>query len=131
QVFAEKPIAVDGPGVRHVMETCRMAREKNLNLVSGLCYRYQFAKQDVIKRVHDGAVGDIVALETKYNTGGLWHRGNSPDWTEMEYQIRNWIYFNWLSGDHINEQHIHSLDKIAWAMNEYPVKATASGGRIV
>lgn len=130
-VFAEKPIAVDGPGIRSVMDTCRMAREKKLNIVSGLCYRYQFAKRDVIQRVHDGAVGDIVALETKYNTGGLWHRGNSPDWSEMEYQIRNWIYFNWLSGDHINEQHIHSLDKIAWAMNEYPVKATASGGRIV
>ncbi|MEX2015898.1 MAG: Gfo/Idh/MocA family oxidoreductase, partial [Candidatus Hydrogenedentales bacterium] len=130
-VFAEKPIAVDGAGVRSVMETCRLAREKKLNIVSGLCYRYQFAKQDVVKRVHDGAVGDIVVLETKYNTGGLWHRGSSPDWSEMEYQIRNWIYFNWLSGDHINEQHIHSLDKIAWAMNEYPVKATASGGRVV
>jgi predicted dehydrogenase len=130
-VFAEKPVAVDPAGVRSVLESCRRAREKRLSIVSGLCYRYEFAKQATIARLRDGAVGDFTAMETVYNTGGLWHKGNNPDWSEMEYQIRNWIYWCWLSGDHINEQHIHSLDKIAWAMgDEYPAKCVASGGRV-
>jgi len=130
-LFVEKPIAVDPTGVRHVMESCRMAKEKNVNVVSGLCYRYQFSKQATMKRIHDGEIGDIIAMETKYNTGPLWYKDRKPDWSEMEYQIRNWLYYCWLSGDHINEQHIHSLDKIAWAMGDaYPHSATASGGRI-
>lgn len=131
-VFCEKPVAVDAAGVRSVLDTCRRAREKGLNVVSGLCYRYEFRKKETMMRIHDGAIGEIVAMETVYNTTGLWHRGRNPEWSEMEYQIRNWLYFDWLSGDHIVEQHIHSLDKLAWAMgDEYPVKATASGGRIV
>jgi predicted dehydrogenase len=130
-VFCEKPVAVDPVGVRHVMETCRMAKEKNLNIVSGLCYRYEFAKQATMQQIHDGLIGDIINMQTTYNTGGLWHKGQNPEWSEMEYQIRNWLYFCWLSGDHINEQHIHSLDKIAWAMgDEPPAKATANGGRV-
>ncbi len=99
--------------------------------MSGLCYRYQFAKQATIARLHDGAIGEYTGMECAYNTGALWHHGNNSDWSEMEYQIRNWLYFCWLSGDHINEQHIHSLDKIAWAMNDKPpVKCVSSGGRI-
>ncbi|HUR29501.1 MAG TPA: Gfo/Idh/MocA family oxidoreductase [Planctomycetota bacterium] len=130
-LFVEKPVAVDAPGVRSVLESARMAREKKLNVVSGLCYRYMFAKQAVMERVHGGDIGEIVAMETTYNTGALWHRGRKPEWSDMEWQIRNWLYFTWLSGDHIAEQHIHSLDKIAWAMkDESPVKATSSGGRV-
>ncbi|MBI2435425.1 MAG: Gfo/Idh/MocA family oxidoreductase [Candidatus Hydrogenedentes bacterium] len=130
-VFCEKPIAVDPVGVRQVMETCEMAQGKGLNIVSGLCYRYEFSKQDTMKRIHDGELGDILVIQTTYNTGGLWHRGSDPNWSEMEYQVRNWLYFDWLSGDHINEQHIHSLDKVAWAMGDaYPVKCTSSGGRV-
>ncbi len=130
-VFCEKPVAVDPVGVRSVLETCKKAKAERLSVVSGLCYRYQFAKQETIQRIHDGMIGDITAMEMVYNTGGLWHRGRKPEWSEMEYQVRNWIYFTWLSGDHINEQHIHSLDKIAWVMrDEPPHKATASGGRI-
>lgn len=130
-VFCEKPIAVDAPGVRSVLETCRLAKEKKLNIVSGLCYRYENVKRDIISRIHDGAIGEIRVMQTTYNTGGLWHKGRQPEWSEMEFQIRNWLYFDWLSGDHINEQHIHSLDKIAWAMNNvYPIQATSSGGRI-
>ena len=131
-VFCEKPIAVDPTGVRHVMETCRMAKDKNLSIVSGLCYRYEYSKRDLMSRIHDGTIGDIISMETVYNTSSLWHKGRNEEWSEMEYQVRNWLYFDWLSGDHINEQHIHSLDKIAWAMGDvYPAKATASGGRSV
>ncbi len=130
-VFCEKPIAVDPAGVRSVLATCKKAEKKGLNIVSGLCYRYQFSKQDTIQQIHDGAIGDIITMQTTYNTGGLWHKGRKDNWSDMEYQMRNWLYFSWLSGDHINEQHIHSLDKIGWAMNNvYPDKVTSSGGRI-
>jgi predicted dehydrogenase len=130
--FVEKPVAVDGPGVRHVVETCKLAREKRLNVVSGLCYRYERKKRATIQRLHDGAVGNVIAMQCTYNTGGLWYRGRDPKWTEMENQLRNWLYYTWLSGDHTAEQHIHSLDKLAWAMkDEYPVKCVASGGRAV
>jgi len=130
-LFVEKPISTDAPGVRSMMESGEMARKKGLNVVSGLCYRYERKKRELIQRVHDGAVGEIINMQCTYNTGGLWHRGHQPQWSEMEYQIRNWLYFTWLSGDHTAEQHIHSLDKIAWAMGDvYPVKCTASGGRI-
>lgn len=131
-LFVEKPVAVDAPGLRHIWRSCEMAAEKGLSLVSGLCYRYQFAKQETLARVHAGDIGDITALQCTYNTGALWHRGTHPDWTPMEYQMRNWLYHTWLSGDHIAEQHIHSLDKILWAMGDVaPESCTASGGRIV
>jgi myo-inositol 2-dehydrogenase / D-chiro-inositol 1-dehydrogenase len=98
----------------------------------GLCYRYENKKRDTIKRIHEGAVGDILTIETVYNTSGLWHKGRNKKWSEMEYQLRNWLYFCWLSGDHIVEQHIHSLDKMMWVMGDKPpLKATASGGRTV
>lgn len=130
-VFCEKPIAVDPAGVRSVRETSKLAAQKGLSLVSGLCYRYQFSKQDIVKRLQDGAVGKILTMQTTYNTGALWYHDRQPEWSDMEYQVRNWLYHDWLSGDHINEQHIHSLDKIGWVMgNVYPVKATSSGGRV-
>jgi predicted dehydrogenase len=129
-VFAEKPVAVDAPGVRAVFKAVEEARRKNLNLVSGLCYRYEPGRRELMKRVHDGALGDIVALQVTYNTGGLWVVPRKPGWSDMEWQVRNWLYFTWLSGDHICEQHIHSLDVAAWAMqDQYPVKAVGSGGR--
>ena len=129
-VFCEKPVAVDAPGVRAVMEACREAKAKNLSIVSGLCYRYERSKRETMARVHDGAIGDIVALQTNYNTHGLWSFKRQPDWSDMEWQLRNWLYFTWLSGDHNVEQHIHSLDKMAWAMkDEPPVRAFGLGGR--
>ena len=131
-VFAEKPVAVDAPGVRAVLATCDEARKKNLAVVSGLCYRYEHAKRETMKRVHEGAVGDIVALHCTYNTGYLRVFEKQPDWSDMEWQMRNWLYFTWLSGDHNVEQHVHSLDKMAWAMqDEYPVRASGTGGRQV
>jgi predicted dehydrogenase len=131
-IFCEKPIAVDAPGVRSVMESSNLAKRKNLSLVSGLCYRYERAKRETMKRVHEGSVGDIIALHTSYNTGGLWHFDRKPDWSDMEWQLRNWLYFTWLSGDHIVEQHVHSLDKMAWAMQDQPpIRASGVGGRQV
>jgi predicted dehydrogenase len=129
--FVEKPIAVDAPGVRSVIETCDKAKSKGLAIVSGLCWRYHPAVQETVRRVvEDNAIGDIISIESYYNTGSLWHRGDNPDWSRMEYQIRNWLYFSWLSGDHINEQAVHSLDKTAWLQGDIqPVRAVGTGGR--
>ncbi len=131
-VFCEKPVAVDAPGVRSVLETTELARQKGLSIVSGLCYRYDRPKRELIQRVHDGAIGSILAMQVSYNTGTLWHHPRQAEWSEMEYQLRNWLYFTWLSGDFNVEQHVHSLDKAAWAMHdEPPLQATALGGRQV
>ncbi len=131
-IFAEKPCCVDATGARSVFESCLQAKSRNRAVVTGLCYRYDPPKQEIMKRIHDGAIGDIVALHTTYDTTFLWSKARQPSWSDMEWQIRNWLYFTWLSGDHIVEQHVHSLDKMAWAMkNEYPVKATGTGGRQV
>ena len=115
-----------------MLETCAEAKKKGLSVVSGLCYRYDLAKRETIQRVHDGAVGDIVALNVNYNTGTLWMHPRKESWSDMEWQLRNWLYFTWLSGDHNTEQHVHSLDKAAWVMrDEPPVKAWGLGGRPV
>ncbi|MBI3467564.1 MAG: Gfo/Idh/MocA family oxidoreductase [Planctomycetes bacterium] len=131
-VFCEKPVAVDAPGVRSVLATCEEAKRKNLAVVSGLCWRYHTGKRETFKQIHDGAIGDIVAMQVSYNTGGLWMHARQPHWSDMEWQLRNWLYFTWLSGDHNVEQHVHSLDKAAWAMHdEPPVRAIGLGGRQV
>jgi predicted dehydrogenase len=131
-IFAEKPVAVDGPGVRRVLRACDEARKKNLAVVSGLCWRYDKGMREAIGRVHAGAIGNIVALQCTYNTGALWMVPRESRFSDMEWQCRNWPYFTWLSGDHNVEQHIHSLDKMAWAMkNQYPTKAVGLGGRQV
>ena len=131
-VFCEKPVATDAPGVRSVLETVKQAKEKNLSIVSGLCWRYDLGVRETVNRIRDGAIGDLVAIHTNYLTGPLWHRGRKPEWSEMEYQIRNWLYFTWLSGDHIVEQHIHSLDKAVWLMDDqFPEKCFGLGGRQV
>lgn len=129
--FVEKPIAVDVPGVHSVMDSCRQAEQKGLAVVSGLCWRYHPAVRETVRRVtEDGAIGDIVAIRSCYNAGGLWHRGDKPDWSRMEYEIRNWLYFTWLSGDCICEQAVHSLDKTAWVQGDvHPLRAFGTGGR--
>lgn len=128
--FVEKPIAVDVPGALSVRNTCALAEENGLAVVSGLCWRYDLGVKETMRRIQDGAIGDIIAIESHYNTGTLWHRGHEPDWSEMEYQIRNWLYFTWLSGDHICEQAVHSLDKTAWLNGDAsPVRASGMGGR--
>jgi predicted dehydrogenase len=129
-VFCEKPVGTDVPSVKKVLALGDMAKQKNLNLVSGLCYRYDDAKRDTMQKIHEGAIGDIVALQGNYLTGWLWMNPRQPAWGDMEWQLRNWLYFTWLSGDHIVEQHIHTLDKMLWAMKDVPpARCTAVGGR--
>lgn len=129
-VFAEKPVCVDAPGYRSILETTELARQKNLSIVSGLCWRYDYGVRETMKRVMDGAIGEIIAIREMYNARGLWHHGHDPKWSDMEYQMRNWLYFTWLSGDHIVEQACHSIDKMAWAMKDAsPVKCVGVGGR--
>jgi predicted dehydrogenase len=129
-VFAEKPMAVDAPGVRRVLAAGDRARQKKLSFVSGFQTRYSPSAREEVRRVHDGEIGDLVAIEGVYNTGPLWHRGRQPEWTEMEFQLRNWYYFTWLSGDHLVEQHVHFLDFVGWLMREEPpLQAWGYGGR--
>ena len=133
-VFCEKPVAVDAPGVRAVLASCEEAKKKRLSIVSGLCWRYDPGVRETMKRVMDGAIGRIVTVQETYNCGPPWFRNKDrqPDWTEMEYQMRNWYPFTWLSGDHNVEQHVHSLDKVGWLMNEEPPeRAWGMGGRQV
>ncbi|NDA62433.1 MAG: gfo/Idh/MocA family oxidoreductase [Chitinophagia bacterium] len=128
-VFMEKPVATDPAGVQKVLATAAIAKEKKLNVVVGLQRHYQdsyralFEKKDLI--------GDITSAQAWWNNEGVWVRPRKPNQTEMEYQMRNWYYFNWLCGDHITEQHIHNIDVINWFKGDYPVKAQGMGGRQV
>ncbi len=128
--FAEKPHAIDPPGVRLARETFDLAKQKKLSVVSGLIYRYVPAFRETMKRVHDGAIGDIVAIEENYLRTPYVMAPREPKDTEIEYQFRNWYHFSWLSGDDILQSLVHNLDKAVWAMREeVPVKAHGVGGR--
>lgn len=129
-VFAEKPLCVDAAGYRSVTQTIEEARKKKLAFVDGFCWRYSIGERQTFPRVHDGAIGDIVSIYSHYNAAQLWMKPRQPDWSDTEWQLRNWLYFTWLSGDHIVEQAVHTIDKVAWAMkDEMPVRAWATGGR--
>jgi predicted dehydrogenase len=138
-VFMEKPVAVDAPGVRQVIEANKLAREKKLKVGVGLQRHHQAGYLETIKRIKDGAIGDIVAMRAYWNGGGVWDPRKTREQckTEMEYQVLNSYYYNWLSGDHICEQHIHNLDVCNWVAGgkdheaAYPVKANGMGGRQV
>ena len=130
-IFAEKPVAVDATGVRSVIASSELATQKNLSIVAGTIYRRHTAFRDIIKRVQDGAIGDIVGANCYYNVGGVWLRPRQAGWSDMEWQLRNWYYFTWLSGDHIVEQHVHNLDVMNWAVGAHPVSAYGIGGREV
>jgi myo-inositol 2-dehydrogenase / D-chiro-inositol 1-dehydrogenase len=131
QVFMEKPVAVDAVGIRKVLAAAEEAKKKKLNVVVGLQRHYQDNYRETIKRIHDGAIGDIVGGQVYWNDGGVWVNPRQANQTEMEYQMRNWYYFNWLCGDHINEQHVHNLDVANWVKDSYPVQAYGTGGRQV
>ncbi|MFV2070209.1 MAG: Gfo/Idh/MocA family protein, partial [Pirellulales bacterium] len=133
-IFAEKPVATDPVGLRRCLAASQAAKEKNLSLVSGLCWRYHTPRQATMQQVHGGAIGDPVAIETTYNAGGVWEprRTREQSDSDMEYQLRNWYYYTWLSGDHICEQAIHALDTMAWTMRDQPpLRCWGSGGRQV
>ena len=130
-VFMEKPVAVDGPGVKKVLAAAEEAKKKNLKVGVGLQRHHQVGYIETMKRLHDGAIGDILAARCYWNDGGVWVKERRPDETEMEYQMRNWYYFVWLCGDHICEQHIHNLDVINWAKQAYPIRCHGMGGRQV
>lgn len=129
-IFMEKPHATDVAGVKSVLDSVAKQKANKLSLVSGFTYRYHAPKRDTMKRVLDGAIGEVRAMHSTYLTGELWYRGNSAKWTPMEQQIRNWYYYIWLSGDFIVEQNIHTIDKAAWVMGGHlPVAANGLGGR--
>ncbi|HEY1191582.1 MAG TPA: Gfo/Idh/MocA family oxidoreductase [Gemmata sp.] len=131
-VFCEKPVAVDVSGAKSVIETAKLAKKKNLSLCSGFCWRYFHPMRETVKPIHDGAIGDITAMHITYLADELWHKGTDPKWTPMEYQMRNWYYYTWLSGDFIVEQHCHNFDKVNWVLGgKTPVAATGVGGRQV
>ena len=130
-VFMEKPVATDPAGVKKVLEVAEVAKKKKLNVVVGLQRHYQTSYRELYKRVKDGMIGDITSGQVYWNSDGVWVRPRKPGQTEMEYQMRNWYYFNWLCGDHITEQHIHNLDVMNWFKGAYPVKAQGLGGRQV
>jgi predicted dehydrogenase len=129
-VFVEKPVAVDAPGVRSVLQTTELARDKNLCIVSGLNTRYSHRMRELIGRIHDGAIGQITALHSARYGGGVWVRPRQPNTTDMQYQMLNWYYFTWLSGDFNVEQFVHQYDLISWAMrDQYPIGCYGTGGR--
>lgn len=131
-IFAEKPIAVDGAGVRRVLAACELARAKGLAVVSGLSMRYSYGYRETIRRLHDGAIGPIRALQVNDFRGPIWVKPRQPGWTDMQYHMHNWYYFTWLSGDFNVEQHVHLLDLCSWIMkDQYPIRAYGTGGRQV
>jgi len=127
--FAEKPVAVDGVGVRMVLEAGELAKQKNLGIVAGTQRRHMRGYNETIKRIQDGAIGDLLCGRAYWNGGVIWVVEREPGWSDMEWQLRNWNYFTWLGGDHIVEQHVHNLDIMNWVFNSHPVKALALGGR--
>ena len=130
-VFMEKPVAVDVPGIRKVLKYGEIALEKNLLVQVGLQRRHERAYQSTIEKLQDGIIGDLLYSRVYWNSRGVWEKPRQPNDSELNYQMRNWYYFNWLCGDQIVEQHIHNLDVINWLMDGYPEKAQGQGGRQV
>lgn len=130
-VFMEKPVAVDAPGVRRVLAAGELATQRGLLVQVGLQRRHEEAYREMIDRLRDGAIGQIIFSRVYWNNPGVWVNPRRPEQTELEYQMRNWYYFNWLCGDHIVEQHIHNLDVINWLFDDYPITAQGQGGRLV
>jgi myo-inositol 2-dehydrogenase / D-chiro-inositol 1-dehydrogenase len=128
--FLEKPVAVDVPGTHSVMQTAERAATKGLSVLTGTQLRRELVRMEVQKRVRGGAIGDVQSLRAFRNQGALWYRTPQPGWSDMEYMIRDWVNWTWLSGDIIVEQHIHHLDAMLWVMGNPPLKAVAMGARM-
>ena len=130
-VFMEKPVAVDPLGVRSIIATSEVAKQKKLAIVAGTQRRHQKRYLELMKRIHDGQIGEIVAAQCYWNQGDLWVKERTATMSEMEWQCRNWLYFSWLSGDHIVEQHVHNIDVVNWVMGAMPKNVMGMGGRQV
>ena len=130
-VFMEKPVAVDAPGVRTVLAAAAVADAKSLSVVAGTQRRHEPSYLKAIAQIQSGAIGRIISARCAWNMGGLWMNEPRPEWSDMEWQLRNWLYFTWLSGDHIVEQHVHNIDVINWALAAHPIRAVGMGGRQV
>ncbi len=130
-VFCEKPLGVDAPAIRHALEAVKKAKEKGLAIQTGFCWRYNFAERATWEKLHAGFIGDMRCYYGTYLTGSPWEpKPRQPEWTDLQYQMRNWLYYTWLSGDHLVEQAVHSVDKMSWAFKDVPpVRCTAIGGR--
>ncbi len=129
-VFLEKPIAVDAPGVRSVLETGKLAEKKGLTVGAGTVRRHSLAERETVKRLREGAIGEILEAQAWFNVGEIWAIPRVDSWSDLEWQHRNWPYFTWLSGDIIVEQHIHMLDMVNWVLGAHPIRAYGVGGRI-
>jgi myo-inositol 2-dehydrogenase/D-chiro-inositol 1-dehydrogenase len=128
-VFCEKPVAVDVPGVRQVLAAAERARTQGLSLVSGFCWRYSVRHREFMARLHGGAIGELETVYTNYYTGPIRSRAREDGWSDVDWQLRNWHHFRWLSGDHIVEQAVHSIDKQSWAFGDRPpLRAIGLGG---
>ncbi|MBT8486494.1 MAG: Gfo/Idh/MocA family oxidoreductase, partial [Phycisphaerae bacterium] len=127
-VFMEKPVATDAPGVRRVLAAVEESKRKNLMVGVGLQRRHEPKYMETVKRLHDGAVGDIILQRVYWNGGGIWYHDRQPQQTEMQFQVNNWYHFNWICGDQIVEQHIHNLDVACWVKGAYPVECNGMGG---
>jgi myo-inositol 2-dehydrogenase / D-chiro-inositol 1-dehydrogenase len=130
-LFAEKPVAVDGTGIRKVLAAYDEANKKGLSVVTGTQRRHQAGYIESMKRIQDGAIGDLLTARVYWNQGDIWARDRKAGWSDTEYQIRNWYHYLWLCGDHICEQHVHNLDVACWALGAHPVRAVGMGGRQV
>ncbi len=130
-VFMEKPVAVDPVGIRSIIASSELAKQKGLAIVAGTQRRHQAHYLEIMRRIHRGDIGEIVGGQCYWNMGELWVKKRQPGWSDMEWQCRNWLYFTWLSGDHIVEQHVHNLDIINWAIGAHPVQVMGMGGREV
>jgi len=130
-VFMEKPLATDAPGVRRIMAANQKAKEKKLAVAVGHHLRHEAKYREIVARVQNGDIGKLNFLRVYFNSNGVWIRPRKSDQTEMQYQVRNWYYFTWLSGDHIVEQHVHDIDIGNWIAGGHPVEAQGMGGRQV
>lgn len=130
-VFMEKPVATDAPGVRRILAANEVAKQKGLLVAVGHHLRHETKHIEVVNRIHDGAIGDVLFQRAYFNSAGVWVRTRQEDQSEMQFQVRNWYYFTWLSGDHIVEQHVHDLDVCNWVKQGPPVEAQGAGGRQV
>jgi predicted dehydrogenase len=130
-LFTEKPVATDATGIRKVLAAYEEANKKKLCIVAGTQRRHQAGYLETLKRIHEGAIGDITGGRCYWNQGPIWAHARKPDWNDVTYQLRNWYHFTWLCGDHIVEQHVHNLDVMNWATGQHPVRAVGMGGRQV